>query len=67
MKRILKTLGVVFFALVSIVATNLLTTVILYMAWNWGLVGAVTFVNPIGLLQAFFLGLLLSVAIYKAD
>jgi hypothetical protein len=32
-----------------------LSALVMYVAWNWGLVGAVTFAKPIAMTQAFWL------------
>lgn len=49
--------GLLTFALVAgvFLLVALFGSLVMYAAWNWGLVGAVNFANSISLVQAFFL------------
>lgn len=58
METLLKVLFGVGMILVAIVLVNLVGALIIYAGWNWGLVGAVSFANPVSLGQAFWLSLL---------
>ena len=58
MDTLLKVLFGVGAILALIVLVNLIGALIIYAGWNWGLVGAVSFANPVSLGQAFWLSLL---------
>lgn len=70
MSDILSVLLAIVLLLVAALLLNVITAVIVYAAWNWGAVPALTFAKPIGLWAAYWLGLLPSgivVSIRKDD
>lgn len=58
METILKVILAVGGVLLAVALVNIICAAVMYAGWNWGLVGAVTFVNSISFGQAFWLSLL---------
>lgn len=70
MSDILAIIVAILILLVAALLLNVVTALVVYAAWNWGAVPALTFAKPIGLWASYWLGLLPSgivVSIRKDD